>query len=791
MSFMKKIVKGSGGEDATTASAAATTITTTTTTIQRTTKPVRSPAVQENPSGRPSPGDLKHLTTEEKHILQRVWEKEEEFEQETQRLKVNTRVETTEKYVKQPCRICRKILEPNEKSYTCDGCQQRVCDDCASYTSETNQEWKCSFCRRRHHNQPSRITNQEASRDLSKENQAEVADKHPAESIAKSKEEDESTPSSQKIKREISKQDTRRSRPPVERQSKVDVPEESEVISKLSTRTSSSLTRSTVVENIKSDQSKHHSFSHSDHSSSAGQQRPVTSSDSSRNDLRGQSSFKPKKISAEQSPSRPIDRSINQSIRTTKQKVDNEKFVPPRMFSTSESSVEEPVDEDEKRRKTKTRKKNKLQKTRTDVDSPFNSMGSSTETGSAFESFDNDTRSLLTVQRRNSDSSDISDLSGDGSHDLNHRHVYADRRRTTRRRSLNYDSDGPPIRDDHKYASRLSSQKSYSFEDAPSEGRRVRRVYTEEYPMRNRAVSFDHGLASEERRHRSLPRVPPVRPRYHDGDIKIIIDDVDSESAVGRHSSWEDRLSESSYSTPYRPSHNRRGKGSSSSLLSSEDSSETDVAQVLSVRRKLPRTPDRYSRANGEISLKMDYDHVHMELIVTLMGARKLRCRRHSVNTLPRAYCKLRVLPSSGQISRKTCIAEPSINPEWNSVFVFADISPEDLMDKWLDITIWDAGVAENHYFLGETRIPFRQVDLQNTPRWYFLSSQTLMLPSYKAGSTGSLVPSTPAHDMARQLLRRGAQREMLQSRSLTDDYPYSRDEWKLVKSSSMDSTCK
>ncbi|XP_023236881.1 regulating synaptic membrane exocytosis protein 2-like isoform X2 [Centruroides sculpturatus] len=773
VSFMKKIVKGSGGEDA----------------IQRTTKPVLSPAVQENPSGRPSPGDLKHLTSEEKHILQRVWEKEEEFEQETQRLKVNTKAEVTEKYVKQPCRICRKILEPNEKSYMCDGCQQRVCDDCASYTSETNQEWKCSFCRRRHHNQVSRITNQDVSKEIPKEtSQIKMTDKKHAELIEKSKDEELPLPN-QKIKRELSKQDTRRSRPPVERQSKVDVPEETETTSKQNTRTSFSRS---PAENIKPDQSKSHSYSHSDYSSTTGQQRPLTSSDSSRNDHTDQSSSKSKRGGSEQSFSRPVDRSLNQSIRTTKQKADNEKFVQPRIFSTSESSVEDPEDEDEKKRKIKIRKKSKFQKSRTEVDSPFNSMGSSTETGSAFESFDNDSRSLLTVQRRNSDSSDVSDLSGDGSHDHNHRHGYVDRRRNTRRKSLNYDSDGPAIRESHRHSNRLSSQKSYSFEDTPSEERRARRVYTEDFPIRNRAMSFDHGLAIDERRHRSLPRIPPVRPRYHDGDnIKIIIDDVDGESVVGRHFSWEDRLSESPYNSSYRPSHNRRGKGSSSSLLSSEDSSETEVSQVLSVRRKLPRTPDRYSRTNGEVSLKIQYDQIHMELIVTVMGARKLRCRRHSISTLPRAYCKLRILPPSGQASRKSCIAEPSINPEWNNVFVFTDISTEDLMEKILDVTIWDAGVSENHCFLGETQIPFRQVELHNTPKWYYLSSQTLLLPSYKAGSTGSLVPSTPAHDMARQLLRRGAQREMLQSRSLTDDYPYCRDEWKLVKSSSMDSTCK
>ncbi|XP_046807885.1 uncharacterized protein LOC111685605 isoform X2 [Lucilia cuprina] len=51
------------------------------------------------------------------------------------------------------CRVCLKSFKPDDFHKTCFECQQRVCEDCASYSKlEENEDanmWRCSVCRRK------------------------------------------------------------------------------------------------------------------------------------------------------------------------------------------------------------------------------------------------------------------------------------------------------------------------------------------------------------------------------------------------------------------------------------------------------------------------------------------------------------------------------------------------------------------------------------------------------------------------------------------------------------------
>ena len=48
------------------------------------------------------------------------------------------------------CRVCRKNIEVGEKHYYCDSCSQPVCEDCSSYSNIREGEvWVCNVCRRR------------------------------------------------------------------------------------------------------------------------------------------------------------------------------------------------------------------------------------------------------------------------------------------------------------------------------------------------------------------------------------------------------------------------------------------------------------------------------------------------------------------------------------------------------------------------------------------------------------------------------------------------------------------
>lgn len=51
------------------------------------------------------------------------------------------------------CRVCLKAFKTDDFSRTCAECTQRVCEDCASYSKQAEdedpQDWKCSVCRRK------------------------------------------------------------------------------------------------------------------------------------------------------------------------------------------------------------------------------------------------------------------------------------------------------------------------------------------------------------------------------------------------------------------------------------------------------------------------------------------------------------------------------------------------------------------------------------------------------------------------------------------------------------------
>ncbi|CAN7938577.1 unnamed protein product [Ixodes hexagonus] len=149
MSFVKKMVKSGSDEDG----------------IRLGSK-FRATVAAAGLSPRASRADLGHLTPEERSILARVWQKEDEFEKMTLVKKAQTPPPTLQQSVvpiptlaapqpipqppPKPCRICRKGIQAGEPCHTCDDCKQLVCDDCASYSRDPHHAvWRCSCCRRR------------------------------------------------------------------------------------------------------------------------------------------------------------------------------------------------------------------------------------------------------------------------------------------------------------------------------------------------------------------------------------------------------------------------------------------------------------------------------------------------------------------------------------------------------------------------------------------------------------------------------------------------------------------
>ncbi|XP_022248529.1 uncharacterized protein LOC106464589, partial [Limulus polyphemus] len=216
---------------------------------------------------------------------------------------------------------------------------------------------------------------------------------------------------------------------------------------------------------------------------------------------------------------------------------------------------------------------------------------------------------------------------------------------------------------------------------------------------------------------------------------------------------------------------NPRLKHATSSLILRTDHEiEAECQSTSPTRRKLPKTPDEFTRTSyiqGDIEVQIWFDQTQSNLVITLLSARGLRCRKSSSGKLPCAYAKLRLMPNSGFNAMKTHVAEPTRSPEWNKTFIFPSVSSEELLDKSLEITVWDQSPSGSKTFLGETQIPLRRADLQDCPKWYLLTLHQ-MAPAHQI-----MLGSNTAYDTAQRVSQRSGQNETVSTHSYFDDKDY------------------
>lgn len=145
------------------------------------------------------------------------------------------------------------------------------------------------------------------------------------------------------------------------------------------------------------------------------------------------------------------------------------------------------------------------------------------------------------------------------------------------------------------------------------------------------------------------------------------------------------------------------------------------------------------------------------DLVVSVLAADDLACRSDDTGhgTIPEAYAKLRLLPVMGdEKGLKTDIAEPTHNPVWNATLEFSNIKPETLMDRTMEVTLWDAcpGPERDTFFLGECSVDLQKAFLDDRPVWYRLEDPKCTRAGGKsplASPRGSL-----ASDMTQRLMR-------------------------------------
>ncbi|XP_034250276.1 regulating synaptic membrane exocytosis protein 1 [Thrips palmi] len=223
----------------------------------------------------------------------------------------------------------------------------------------------------------------------------------------------------------------------------------------------------------------------------------------------------------------------------------------------------------------------------------------------------------------------------------------------------------------------------------------------------------------------------------------------------------------SSYSSGPRKS--GQGEQLGLSLVNAVADSETEKAPASPTRRKLPKTPEqmlREKQVSGRVQLQV---WLHDDdLVVSVLAADDLACRSDDSGhgSIPEAYAKLRLLPVMGdEKPLKTDISEPTHNPVWNATLEFSNVPPDTLMDRSMEITLWDAcpGPERETFFLGECSVDLQKAFLDDRPVWYRLEDPKCIRAGGKsphASPRGSL-----ASDMTQRLMRNAGQRSFSEER--------------------------
>ncbi|GMR33135.1 hypothetical protein PMAYCL1PPCAC_03330, partial [Pristionchus mayeri] len=122
----------------------------------------------------------------------------------------------------------------------------------------------------------------------------------------------------------------------------------------------------------------------------------------------------------------------------------------------------------------------------------------------------------------------------------------------------------------------------------------------------------------------------------------------------------------------------------------------------------------------GRIEIALYYSVQDRELTVKVIRALDLSPRPDGVPRSP--YCKLFLLPDRSEKSRRQSdvLAETAM-PFWDKSFYYRGLSEDDLVDRVLEVTLWDYDKFEANSFLGEVLIDFTETMLDGQPLLYTL----------------------------------------------------------------------
>ncbi|XP_061071984.1 regulating synaptic membrane exocytosis protein 2 isoform X1 [Conger conger] len=156
-----------------------------------------------------------------------------------------------------------------------------------------------------------------------------------------------------------------------------------------------------------------------------------------------------------------------------------------------------------------------------------------------------------------------------------------------------------------------------------------------------------------------------------------------------------------------------------------------DAPQYLSGQISSQSLSRRTAPFVPRVQVKLWYDKVGHQLIVTILGAKDLPSREDGRPRNP--YVKIYFLPdrslnycsSSDKSKRRTKTVKKSLEPKWNQTFMYSPVHRREFRERMLEITLWDQARVreEESEFLGEILIELETALLDDEPHWYKLQT--------------------------------------------------------------------
>ncbi|XP_073925124.1 regulating synaptic membrane exocytosis protein 2 isoform X48 [Castor canadensis] len=152
-----------------------------------------------------------------------------------------------------------------------------------------------------------------------------------------------------------------------------------------------------------------------------------------------------------------------------------------------------------------------------------------------------------------------------------------------------------------------------------------------------------------------------------------------------------------------------------------------DVPQFLSGQLSSQSLSRRTTPFVPRVQIKLWFDKVGHQLIVTILGAKDLPSREDGRPRNP--YVKIYFLPDrSDKNKRRTKTVKKTLEPKWNQTFIYSPVHRREFRERMLEITLWDQARVreEESEFLGEILIELETALLDDGPHWYKLQTHDL-----------------------------------------------------------------